>query len=180
MVIKDKKYEEYLDLVSDEEGIDYLGHFIMPSDVYRAYAYWLLEDNFNMVNLANKALNTMQSLEGYEEDPRYHSMLGIIYAWLGENDVATREAKMAIPLSSKDHYKVSLFESQLAEVYVVLGENDKALDIIEDLLSKPSRFSWIDIKYHQVFDKAFRNNPRFQNIVKRRIYIPLDGSKAKV
>ena len=108
MDIYDKKYEEYLDLVSDEEGIDYLGHFIMPSDVYRAYAYWLLEDNVNMVNFAKKALNTMQSLEGYEEDPRYHSMLGIIYAFLGENDVAIREAKMAITLSSKDHYKVSL------------------------------------------------------------------------
>ena len=74
---------------------------------------------------------------------------------------------MAITLSSKDHYKVSLFESQLAEVYVVMGENDKALDIIENLLSKPSRSSWVSIKYHHVFDKAFRNNPRFQNIVKK-------------
>jgi len=167
MDVYDKKYEEYLDLVSDVEGIDYLGHFIMPSDVYRAYAYWLLEDNVNMVNFAKKALNTMQSLEGYEEDPRYHSMLGMIYAMLGENDIAIKEAKMAIPLSSKDHYKVSLFESQLAEVYVVLGENDKALDIIENLLSKPSRSSWVSIKYHHVFDKIFRNNPRFKSIVKK-------------
>ena len=94
-------------------------------------------------------------------------MLGIIYAFLGENDVAIREAKMAITLSSKDHYKVSVFESQLAEVYVVMGENDKALDIIENLLSKPSRSSWVSIKYHHVFDKIFRNNPRFKSIVKK-------------
>ena len=139
----------------------------MPSDVYRAYAYWLLEDNVNMMNFAKKALNTMQSLEGYEEDPRYHSMLGMIYAMLGENDIAIKEAKMAIPLSSKDHYKVSLFESQLAEVYVVLGEFESALDIIEKLLSKPSRSSWTSVKYHHVFDKVFRNNPRFKSIVKK-------------
>ena len=167
MDIYDKKYEEFLDLVSNLEGIEYLGNFIMPYDVQRAYAYWLLEDNVQMMNLAKKALNIMQSLEGYEEDPRYHSMLGIIYAFLGENDVAIREAKMAIQLSSKDHYKVSLFESQLAEVYVVIGEDEKALDIIEDLLSKPSRSSWVSIKYHHVFDKMFRNNPRFKSIVKK-------------
>ena len=73
---------------------------------------------------------------------------------------------MAISLSSKDHYKVSLFESQLAEVYVVLGEFDSALDIIENLLSKPSRSSWQEIKFHHVFDKVFRNNPRFKRIIK--------------
>ena len=58
-------------------------------------------------------------------------------------------------------------EGLLAEVYTFIGEYEKALDFFEDLLSKPSTFSWEDIKYHWVYHKAFKDNPRFKSIVKK-------------
>ena len=96
-------------------------------------------------------------------------MLGFIYALLGENDQAVKEAKMARALSppSKDAFKAGIFEGVLADVYTVIGEHNKALDMIEKFLTGPSNFSWEDIKYHHVYNKVYKNNPRFKSIVKK-------------
>ena len=144
-------------------------HSIIPKYELIAFAYWLLDEKEKQQNAAKKALNMMLKLEEYEGDPRYHSSLGIIYALLGNKENAIRESKIALVLSppSKDAFKASFFEGLLAEVYTFIGEYEKALNIFEDLLSKPSTFSWEDIKYHWVYHKAFKDNPRFKSIVKK-------------
>jgi len=168
--IYDEKYEKYLDFVSNmEDTIMFDYQSIIPKYALIAFAYWLLDEKEKQEKAANKALNMMLKLEEYEGDPRYHSSLGIIYAQLDNKENAIRESKIALALSppSKDAFKASVFEGYLAEVYTFLGEDEKALDIFEDLLSKPSIFSWEDIKYHWVYHKAFKDNPRFKSIVKK-------------
>ena len=39
--------------------------------------------------------------------------------------------------------------------------------MIEIFLSEPSNFNWKDIKYHMIYNKLYKNNPRFNNIVKK-------------
>ena len=76
---------------------------------------------------------------------------------------------MAIALSPphKDAFKSGIFEGFLCEVYATIGEHDKALNMIENFLSEPSNFNWKDIKYHMIYNKLYKNNPRFISIIKK-------------
>ena len=141
----------------------------MPKYAELGFAYWLMDEKEKQEQASKKALEMMLKLKEYEGDPRYHSNLGFIYAMLDNKENAVREAKIALALSppSKDIFKATLYEGLLAEIYTFIGENDKALDMIEKLLSGPSSFSWEDIKYHHVFHKVFKNHPRFISIVKK-------------
>jgi hypothetical protein len=54
----------------------------------------------------------------------------------------------------------------LAEVYVTVGEYDQALQLIDELLSRPSPLTIEFIKLHPVYD-PIRNDPRFIAILKK-------------
>ena len=134
-----------------------------------ALGYWLLEDDVKQKRASQKALDMMINLQEFQGDPRYHLVLGFIYAMLGNNEDAIKETKMAIALSpsSKDAMLASIFKGGLAEVYTVIGEHDMALDMIEIFLTESSSYNWNLIKYHHIFNKVFKNNPRFKSIVKK-------------
>ena len=59
------------------------------------------------------------------------------------------------------------YEYTLAAVYALIGEYDKSLDIIENLLSEPSNFTWYDIKYDPGARKVYRNNTRFNTMIQK-------------
>ena len=60
-----------------------------------------------------------------------------------------------------------LFKADLAIIYAIIKEEEKSLDIIEELLSGPSNYSWMDVKYDKILFKIFKNNLRFQNIINK-------------
>ena len=169
-MIYDKNYETVLEHLSTvKDSIIFTYGSILPKDATIGFAYWLMDEREKQELASKKALKILRNLKGYEGDPRYHSILGYIFALLDKKEDAVREAKMAIALSPphKDAFKSGIYEGFLCEVYATIGEHDKALNMIEIFLSEPSNFNWKDIKYHMIYNKLYKNNPRFNNIVKK-------------
>jgi tetratricopeptide (TPR) repeat protein len=101
-------------------------------------------------------------------DPQVHLFRGLSLAYLGRKAEAIREAERGaaiLPLS-KDAAYGAYMQHQLMRVYLVTGEYDKALDILERLLSIPYLMTpaWtrIDPNFMPV-----RGNPRFEKIAAR-------------
>jgi hypothetical protein len=81
--------------------------------------------------------------------------------------MAIQEAKKATDLLpvSKEFWRGALRVKDLAQVYVMVGEYDKAFDQIEYLLSIPGELSVPLLKLDPVW-APLRELPRFQKIVK--------------
>jgi hypothetical protein len=103
-------------------------------------------------------------------DARYHSSLGLAYAGLGLKADAIREGRLATELCpvSMDSWSGTDFRRELARVYVMVGEQNLALDEIEFLLATPNR--WTSAALFRLDPRwdALRNNPRFDRLLDQR------------
>ena len=100
------------------------------------------------------------------DDSRYHSALGIAYAGLGLKEQAVNEGKHGVELMplSKEAWRGTYRLWDIASIYVMIGENDSAIDTYEQLLSIPSEVS---AAYLRVDPSCapLRNLPRFQKLL---------------
>ncbi|HEU0273263.1 MAG TPA: hypothetical protein VFQ83_01900 [Candidatus Udaeobacter sp.] len=105
------------------------------------------------------------------EDAHIH--LAKVLAQLGEKDAAVSEAQRATELlpESKDAFGGPEITASVAEVYTTLGENDRAIEILEGLLSRPSAITVEGLKINPLWD-PLRGDPRFQAMLQKY------GSKA--
>jgi TolB-like protein/Flp pilus assembly protein TadD len=110
-----------------------------------------------------------QQLKVAPEDGARHALLGVALAYMGRKADAIREGQQALALQpiSKDAFNGAYNQHQLARIYILLGESDKAIDQLEGLLKIPYYLSpgWLSI------DPAFdplRKNPRFQRLIEKR------------
>ena len=104
-------------------------------------------------------------LKSAPDDDQVHIWLGLALAYLGRREEAVREGERGLALLpiSKDAFGGPFNQHQLALIYLLVGENDKALDQLEPLLKIPYFLSpgWLRI------DPAFaslRGNPRFERL----------------
>jgi tetratricopeptide (TPR) repeat protein len=102
------------------------------------------------------------------DDFRLHKSLGIVYAGLGRPEAAVREAEIAVqqlPISLDASAGVDPFIS-LAQVYVMVGKYDVALDKLEYLMSlhAPKSITAPILRLDPTYD-PLRSNPRFQKLV---------------
>ena len=102
------------------------------------------------------------------EDAKRHSRLAEILAFLGEKEASITEAKRAIELlpESIDAFDGPMATQTLAEVYAIVGESDKALALVEGLLSRPSQLTVALLKLNPIWD-TLRQDPRFTAILKK-------------
>jgi tetratricopeptide (TPR) repeat protein len=100
------------------------------------------------------------------EDAGRHSALGLVLAYLGRKTEAVREGQRGLELLpvSRDAYSGPYIQLQLARIYLLVGEPEKALDQLEPLLRIPYYLSpgWLRIDPN--FD-SLRSNPRFKKLV---------------
>jgi len=89
-----------------------------------------------------------------------------IYAELGLGERALEEAKKAVELLpvSQEAVRGYYRSMDLAQVYVIVGEYDKAFNQIEYLLSIPGKLSIPLLKLDPVW-APLRELPRFQKLV---------------
>jgi serine/threonine protein kinase/tetratricopeptide (TPR) repeat protein len=106
-----------------------------------------------------------ETLRGAPDDPQMAAMHGVALAYMGRRDEAVRDGKRGVALLpiSKDAYIGPYIQHQLARIYVLVGEPEKALDQLEPLLKMPYFLSpgWLRI------DPNFgplRGNPRFERL----------------
>ncbi|HYQ86346.1 MAG TPA: protein kinase [Bacteroidota bacterium] len=105
-------------------------------------------------------------IQKHPDDPRLHSSLGIAYAGLGRKDDAIREGKHAVDLmpASKEAVIGPLRLQDLAQICVMAGDQDLAIDQLEKLLSMPSWVSRSLLRIDPAW-KPLQNNARFQKLV---------------
>jgi serine/threonine-protein kinase len=78
-------------------------------------------------------------------DPRYHAALGLTLAYLGQRDEAIQEGERAASLYpvSKDLAMGPIYLMNLARIYTLVGEHEKAVEQLEYLISHYSaEFLW--------------------------------------
>ena len=136
----------------------------------RAQAYALRGDTANARVNAEEARKAVdEQLRAAPEDDQRHALLGLALAYLGRKEEAIREGSRAIALMpiSRDTAAATYNQHQLARIYILVGEPEKALDQIEALLKVPDFLSPGWLKVDPNFD-LLRSNPRFQKLVAAR------------
>lgn len=143
--IYEGKYEAALQrLASDPSDAYTYQFFFVPKSQLMAQIYGLMKNPQKEKGQYESAAAFLENIIRNEpEDSRYYSALGIAYAGLGREEDAIRAGKKAteiLPLSKE--FMAGAFRARdLAQVYTMVGEYDKAFDLIEKLLSLTGEMS---------------------------------------
>jgi tetratricopeptide (TPR) repeat protein len=131
-----------------------------------AEQYSLRGDSARMRAYADTALPLFnaQVKEAPNDDQR-HAFRGLALAYLGQRAEAIREGQRAVALrpTSQDALFGPYDEQLLARIYMVLGEKDKAIDLLEKLLKEPYILTPAWLRIDPTW-KALRGNPRFEKL----------------
>jgi len=100
--------------------------------------------------------------------PDMHIQLAKVLAHLGEKDAALAEARRATELlpESKDALGGPEIAAGAAEVHAILGDNGRAIEILDGLLSRPSAVTVQGLKVNPIWD-PLRSDPRFQALLQK-------------
>ncbi len=165
--IFEEKYEEALKRLSSESSQAYPDQFyFIPKADLAAQIYGLMKNQQMEKSSYEAALKYLEEkIQEEPEDSRYYSALGIAYAGLGRKQEAIRAAEKAIEILpiSKEAYRGALRATELAQVYTMVGEYDKAFDLIDQLLSIPGELSIPLLRIDPIW-APLRSLPRFQKI----------------
>jgi serine/threonine-protein kinase len=109
-----------------------------------------------------------RAVEEHPESPSDHSNLGWAYAGLGRKEEAIRGGRRAVELHpiAKDALTGPFYVEMLAQIAVMVGDYDLALDQLETLLSVPSYFSASLLRLDPRWD-PLRDHPRFQALLEK-------------
>jgi serine/threonine protein kinase/tetratricopeptide (TPR) repeat protein len=109
-----------------------------------------------------------QATAARPRDADAHINLAEAYAGLDRKNDAIREARRATEIipESKDPWFGADELSKLAQIYVMVGEFDLALPIIEHCLSTVSPIYRSQLRFQPAWDPV-RNDPRFQELIAR-------------
>jgi serine/threonine-protein kinase len=97
-----------------------------------------------------------------------HVQLAKVLAWLGEKDAALHYAQRATELlpESKDAFVGPDITAAAAEIHAIVGDNGRAIEMLDGLLSRPSRVTVQTLKVDPSWD-PLRNDPRFQALLNK-------------
>jgi len=138
--------------------------------IVRASTYYLRGDRARARVYADSArLGVEETLKATPDDGQRRAFLGLALAYLGRNAEAVKEGERAVALAptSRDGYLGPYIQHQLARIYTVVGQPDKAVDQLEALLKTPYFLSPAWLRIDPNFE-ALRTNPRFQKLVDAR------------
>ena len=107
-----------------------------------------------------------EQLRATPEDGQLHAFRGLALAYLGRKAEAIAEGERGVALVpiSRDAYVGAYLQHQLARIYMLVGEPEKALDQLEPLLKIPYYLSPGWLRIDPTFD-PLRKHPRFQKLV---------------
>jgi serine/threonine-protein kinase len=139
---------------------------IYPRELLCALAYWSKGDRAAAQPLFDKARVAMEPVVAKgTEGPRLRIALAMAYAGLGRKDEAIHQGTLAVderPISVDAVAAPPIMES-LARVYTMLGEKEKALDLLEKISVVPFGPSRSHLKMNPCWDEL-HNDPRFQQL----------------
>jgi serine/threonine-protein kinase len=133
----------------------------------KAAVYHLRGDSARARAYADSAVAAYtEQIKATPDNPQLYVLLGTMLAYLGRKDEAIRQGKRSLELApiSKDAYGGAYDQHQLARIYILVGEPDKALDQLEPLLKIPYYLTPAWLKIDPTFD-PLRKNPRFLKLI---------------
>jgi TolB-like protein len=100
------------------------------------------------------------------EHARTIAVLAQVDANLGQKDLAIQEAQHAIDLMpvTKDIYDGALVLEGLAQVYTWTGDRERAIDVVQKLLTMPGYTNYARLKLHPLW-APLRGDQRFDQLV---------------
>jgi TolB-like protein len=130
--------------------------------------YWLRGDKTRARAYADTSLAELsEQLKKVPNDPQRNLFSGLAHAYLGHKAEAIRFGGRGLELAplSRDQNNGAYGQHQLIRVYLVLGENEKALDLLEPLDKIPYLLSPGYLRIDPGFAQL-RGNPRFEKLLK--------------
>jgi serine/threonine-protein kinase len=126
----------------------------------RAELYQLRGDSARSLAYADSARLTLEAQSrAAPDDAQRHAILGVALGYLGRTAEAIREGRRGAELLpvSNDAINAPYVQLQLARIYVLTGELDQAVEVLEGLLARPFYVSrgWLQL------DPAFRALQRY-------------------
>jgi TolB-like protein len=100
------------------------------------------------------------------DSPDLRIQLAKVLAYLGEKDAALTEARRATEIlpESKDAFGGPEITAGMAEVCAIVGENARAIELLDGLLGRPSPVTVALLKLSPAWD-PLRKDPRFQALI---------------
>ena len=167
--------KEYLDVIERLTALSYnafVGNtFYIPTDMALASAYYLMNDSKNTQKYAESSLPTIEDqIQKNPEDPRFRSSLGLIFAYLNRKEEAIQEGLRSVEMLplSKDAFDGPRYVLNLAAIYTIVGEYDRAIDLLVNLMSiaAGTTLSSSLIRIDPLWD-PLREIPRFQQLLEQ-------------
>jgi TolB-like protein/Flp pilus assembly protein TadD/predicted Ser/Thr protein kinase len=172
----ERRYQEVLDWLSSLSYDSFEEqHFYFEKNLAYATVYHAMREQTQMKTHAESARIILEKLlRDRPQDPRYHTSLGLAYAYLEQKDRAIQEGNRATQLYpvSKDAAQGPIYVLNLARIYTVVGEYEEAIDRLEYMLYNPTaEYLWqlITIPVLQLDPQwdPLRENPRFKRLLQR-------------
>jgi tetratricopeptide (TPR) repeat protein len=165
--IYEGKYQQALDRIeSTPYSVFRLPDMMCPKTYMKGLVHKLLDQ-------PEQARGAFESVRDYLEmhvqespgDPRVHAALSLVYAELGHMEAAIQKGEMVLKMEpvSKDALRGPRYIHNLAIIHMLNGDHEKALDMIEHILSIPY---WLTAQYLRIDPHmdALRDHPRFQRL----------------
>ncbi len=131
-----------------------------------AQTYWLRGDRAKARIYADSARMAFEeNIKATPDDAQQHALLGLALAYLGRKADAIREGQRSIELQpiAKDAFSGPYMQHQLVRIYLLTGQPEKALDLLEPLLKIPYSLSPGLLRIDPNF-APLKGNPRFEKL----------------
>ena len=131
--------------------------------------YWLRGDRARSRAYADSAWQETQSQLRVVPGDAQRQVIGALQlAYLGRKDEAIALGLQGLALSpiSRDQVNGPYYQQLMARVYLMVGEPEKALDMLEPLLTMPYFLSPGWLKVDPTFAQL-KGNPRYERLLKQ-------------
>jgi serine/threonine-protein kinase len=137
---------------------------------FLAAAYRLSGDRQAELAYLDSASVVLTTALEESEEPYLRSSLGVVFAELGRREDAIREGEHAVHLLplEKDAWGGTYLLENLAQIYVITGEYEAAVDVLERLLTIPGDLTAAYLERNPTWE-PLRENPRFQALLGGRV-----------
>lgn len=132
--------------------------------------YWLRGDTTRARAYADTSYKAnVEVMRDAPNDAQRKVLVGLALAYLGKKDSAIAEGRAGAALSplSTDKINGPYYQHQLARIYLLVGEKEKALDELEPLLKTPYYLSPGWLRLDPTFAEL-KGNPRYDRLVAGR------------
>jgi len=136
----------------------------------RAYLDGLVARGQGDKDSADRAFDVAQQMVETDmaqwlDDAKATALLGILQALRGNKDEAIRAGRRAVELLpvSKDAYDGPLIATKLAVIYAQVGEADRAIELLTDLMKTPNGPTPGTLRVEPEWD-PLRGDPRFEKL----------------